>query len=61
MNKETAEAYIVQCKAEGTRRPWTDYSSPATLEECETIKARAEARNIYSVNGQRIIYRITAA
>jgi hypothetical protein len=57
--EETAPAYIVQCRS--PRRPWTDYSSPATLEECETIKARAEARRTCDVNGNLLQYRIAPA
>ena len=51
-----APAYIVQCRSK--RRPWTDYSSPATLEECEQIKERAEARHVLNQNGEPIMYRI---
>lgn len=51
--------YIVQCKS--SRRPWTDYSSPATLDECETIKARAEARRTCSTSGELLTYRIITA
>lgn len=54
--EKTAPAYIVQCRS--PRRPWTDYSSPATLEECETIKERAEARRTCDVNGNLLQYRI---
>ena len=57
--EETAPAYIVQCRS--PRRPWTDYSSPATLEECETIKERAEARRTCDVNGNLLQYRIAPA
>lgn len=51
--------YIVQCKS--SRRPWTDYSSPATLEKCETIKARAEARRTCNTSGELLTYRIITA
>ena len=53
---DTPPAYIVQCRS--PRRPWTDYSSPATLAECETIKGRAEARRTCDVNGDLLTYRI---
>ena len=59
--EETAPAYIVQCRSPRKGRPWTDYSSPATLEECETIKARAEARRTCDVNGNLLQYRIAPA
>lgn len=55
-NGEPHAAYIVQCRSK--RRPWTDYSSPATLEECEQIKERAEARHVLNQNGEPIMYRI---